>query len=703
VPPHAVTTTDDRAVAAARARTAAARTSDVPTATGRPLTSSSELAEPVRRVRRSGGSGYLPGLDGLRAIAVAAVVAYHLGYLPGGFVGVELFFVLSGWLITTLLLRDTPGSWPALATWWRRRLTRLTPAVAVVVAATLVVFGASNAVAVDGVATLTWWQNWRLVLEGTSYWSGTASPLRHAWSLAIEEQFYLVWPAVLVGVTWVSGRSGLGRRTCIGACALVGASASFAWAAWAAASVGDLSRIYFGTDTRVGALLLGCAVAAAGPAAGRAVASRRSTLAACAAAVVLVVACVVLDPSQRITYSGALLACAIASVLLILAAASPGPVQRALSVPVLRWVGQRSYGLYLWSWPVQLLVEREWPDGPRGVRSVVVVVVAVALAAASHRLVEQPLRRPTGTWAEPRQRRRIAWLAGGAALVVAVAYAAVVAPVPTTPQVDTEDSLRLALAEPAPPPTAATGADGSGTVPLEPAAPGPAPLPPAGVRAMIMGDSQAFMAAWLLSRDELPARIESLDTRAILGCGVLSHWGWRHVDPLLSNTAECESGPRSVELGLEGRPDLVIWPIGGWEHLPWERGGERLEPLSAELSAELYAAIVERGTQIAATGARLALVQWVCPGPATGSNVDPGDAARRTPEYARFVNAVIDRAAAVVPGAVVVRANEQMCVGGDPTGAPTAAKADAMSDGIHVDDDGQRWWWEWLAGQLPAA
>nr|HNH95229.1 acyltransferase family protein [Microthrixaceae bacterium] len=119
--------------------------------------------------------GTLPGLTGLRGIAVVAVVAYHLGYLPGGFVGVDLFFVLSGFLITSLLMSRPPVGAAGLRRWWARRVRRLTPAVAVVVLAVLALFLTRSGIALDAVATMTWWQNWHLIAEGTSYWASSPS------------------------------------------------------------------------------------------------------------------------------------------------------------------------------------------------------------------------------------------------------------------------------------------------------------------------------------------------------------------------------------------------------------------------------------------------------------------------------------------------------------------------------------------------
>ena len=592
---------------------------------------------PVRRVRRSGTAPltYRPGLDGLRALAVAAVIAYHLGHLPGGFVGVDLFFVLSGWLITSLLLRTTPGTARELVTWWQRRITRLTPAVALVVIATFVVFATTPGVTLDGVATMTWWQNWLLILEGTSYWSGAPSPLRHTWSLSIEEQFYLVWPALLVGLTVLARRSWLGRRQLIGAVAAVAATASFVWAAWLATTTDELSRVYFGTDTRAGGLLLGCAAAALLRGGSRAD-TARAPLTTCAVVAlgVLGAACLVLDPSRPSTYTGGLLISSIAAVVLIVAAARTGPLERVLSIPPLRWIGVRSYGLYLWSWPVQLLVEREWTDAPRWGRTALVVALTVVLAALSQRLVEEPLRRPTGTWAATVARRRAVWLVGLVLLVVTGWYATSSADPVDDRMVDAAESSDIALAEPVPAAPEATVAPEPEQAATE-AALGYHPLPATGVRAMIMGDSQAFMAGWMLGDDERPARFASLDTRAILGCGVLTHDGWGHVDPGSGRVVrfpECVDVPAAVQLGLQGQPDLVIWPVGAFEYWGWDRDGVRLDPMSGALADELVSSMVNRGAQVTAAGARLALVQWVCPGPNPAAGEEPGEDLRRTPE-----------------------------------------------------------------------
>ncbi|MGN6695670.1 MAG: acyltransferase family protein, partial [Aquihabitans sp.] len=211
-----------------------------------------------------------PGLDGLRGLAVAAVVAYHLEYLHGGFLGVDVFLVLSGFLITGLALGEIGDTGHlSLRAFWGRRVRRLVPALLVVVAVvTLVALAIGwprnrlDALGWDGVATLTWWANWRQV-QGPSYWASGENLFRHAWSLSIEEQFYVLWPLVLVAAAAIARRVRRSVVPIVGAVALTGAVASATWHLVLAHRLAaeDLSRVYVGTDARALAPLLGCALA----------------------------------------------------------------------------------------------------------------------------------------------------------------------------------------------------------------------------------------------------------------------------------------------------------------------------------------------------------------------------------------------------------------------------------------------------------
>lgn len=366
----------------------------------------------------------MPGLTGLRGVAVMSVIAYHLGYLRGGFIGVDVFFVLSGFLITTLLLRHTPASVAELRVWWSRRFTRLTPAVAVVVIAVLLAFAATSGIAIASLATLTWWQNWHLILDGTPYWAPNPSPLRHAWSLSIEEQFYAIWPPLLVCCVVLARRLAIRRPHLVVAVVAISLSvASFAWATYLAITRGaSLSRIYFGTDTRAGALLLGCT--AAGVLHGRAVFPARRSLSAAAgvATVGLIALSLTVSPDMRWTYTGGLLAAALCAVVIVLASMRPGPLATAMSWAPLQWLGLRSYALYLWSWPIQVVLEQRAPILSPLEVAALTLPASLVLSDLSLRFVEDPLRR-SRSWARRLTPRRAAWFGGLAVILAAMVFA----------------------------------------------------------------------------------------------------------------------------------------------------------------------------------------------------------------------------------------------------------------------------------------
>ncbi len=667
-------------------------------------------------IRRS----HVPGLDGLRAVAVAAVVAYHLGLLPGGFVGVDLFFVLSGFLITSLLLLRTPTGLTDLRRWWGRRVRRLTPAVTVVVLAVLVSFSAigaaSDSLDVDAVATLTWWQNWHLILADVSYWARQVSPLRHAWSLSIEEQFYLVWPVVLLAAVGVARRTSRNANRIVVAVASAGTLASFAWAAHLAGAGADLSRIYFGTDTRVGALLLGCAAAAVVDGRDTPTMGRRGALAAGAAAVVLIVLAVVLDPSEAATYLWGLPVAAIASLVMVLTAAFSAPVERALSAAALQWVGVRSYGIYLWSWPVQVFIEERWPDSPRWLVTLVTVTVAVALADVSLRLIESPLRLGTG-WAQSARKRGAAWVTGAAAVVIAVTAVMVTATGPTGFQaVSTEESAAAALR---PPPTTTSDPTAGASTPAssvdpqageaavgEPPGEQPLPLPeqttttaaPQRLRLAVFGDSVAFSSTFVSGPLQLhPAGIEIADGRGFIGCWLLSGDGWKaYEDTVLKRPHPlCAKQREAEQLALSAHPDWVVHFAGGWEGTTFiDPSGVRHRPQTPAVRQAILEELIQRGTEANAAGARIAWPVWACPGPESPLWFADG--------YAGWFNQILREASVAVPGSIVIEATDRVCVNADPDGVPTEEK-DIAWGREHHPHDGAWLWQVWIGPALWAA
>ena len=303
----------------------------------------------------------LPGLDGVRALAVIAVIAFHeqLSVLPGGFLGVDVFFVLSGYLITDLLV----AQWHQhgrlrLGNFWARRARRLLPALAtmlVVVTAVTAIIEPSQLAALRPalLAAVTYSSNWWQALHHQSYFTqfGPPPPLQHLWSLAIEEQFYLVWPLLLIAVL-SRCRSSRIRASAAWLCAALSALATVLIYLPGA----DPSRVYYGTDTHSSALLIGSALALSWPLRRlRALTADKARVAdglGLAGLALLGWAMGHYRGDDRALYPAGLLIAALAAGAVVLAADSPGLVSWMLGLPPLRWIGVRSYGIYLWHWPV---------------------------------------------------------------------------------------------------------------------------------------------------------------------------------------------------------------------------------------------------------------------------------------------------------------------------------------------------------------
>jgi peptidoglycan/LPS O-acetylase OafA/YrhL len=349
---------------------------------------------------------HVRALDGLRGAAVAGVLLFHGGHLTGGYLGVDLFFVLSGFLITTLLLveSDSRGS-IRLGSFWARRARRLLPALAGVlvgVALYCVVFADPdelNQIRDGAFSTIGYVANWQAIFSGNDYWAmfRAPSPLEHTWSLAIEEQFYLVWPLVFVGLlAWWK------RRTpqAVLVTSLVLAAASTALMLWLYEPA-NTARVYYGTDTRATAILLGAALAAALVVWGevRSHAGRIALeIAGVVGVAVLAWAWTGLDGGSETLYRGGLLACGIAAVAIIAASMHPrrGPISHAFSWKPLCLLGLISYGVYLWHWPVDIVVSADatgitgWP------LFFVQFACTLVIATASYLLLEMPIRRGAG-------------------------------------------------------------------------------------------------------------------------------------------------------------------------------------------------------------------------------------------------------------------------------------------------------------------
>jgi peptidoglycan/LPS O-acetylase OafA/YrhL len=342
------------------------------------------------------GNTRAPGLDGVRAIAVLAVLGFHegLSWLPGGFLGVDVFFVLSGYLITDQLATRANGS---IRRFWVRRARRLLPALLVmltgIAAVVAVLVPAQLAVLRPAITpALSYTSNWYEAVHHSSYFDtfGPVPPLKHLWSLAIEEQFYILWPLAVL----LLGKLGSNRmRSLITAGA---AAASALAAAFLYAPGTDPSRVYYGTDTHSSALLIGSALAFALPLADvRALPTSWTRLAdgaGLASLAVLTWAFVYLSGSDPLVYPYGLLIAAVAASGLVVAAASGGLVAAATSLAPFRWLGIRSYGIYLWHWPI-IAVGAALPTRQGPQLSMAEVAITFAIAAASWRFIEAPIQR----------------------------------------------------------------------------------------------------------------------------------------------------------------------------------------------------------------------------------------------------------------------------------------------------------------------
>ncbi len=420
----------------------------------RPVPCAPVLTAPPRTVPQRPGSqprlGYRPALDGVRALAVVAVFAYHanLRWARAGFLGVDLFFVLSGYLITALVLAERRREGRIdLRRFWIGRARRLLPAVLVLLASVAVavpILASDQAyrLRADLLSALGYVSNWRLIFGHQSYFHSAGRPpiLQHLWSLAVEEQFYLLWPPVLAFALRRRPYRRMVRPL------LIAAGASAALMALLYQPYSDPSRVYFGTDTRAAALLIGAALAAATTRWQLVEGIRRSGrlllealgIVALAALVWAVANVSEFDPAL---YRGGFLAVALSGAALVAAAARPGrPVLlgRVLGARPLVWLGQRSYSVYLWFWPV-LMLTRPHYDVPftglplLGLR----VGLTLALACASYRFVELPARagavgrlwadiRMAWSFRSPPARRTAAWVLAFSVVLTSVGLGLVV-------------------------------------------------------------------------------------------------------------------------------------------------------------------------------------------------------------------------------------------------------------------------------------
>ena len=614
---------------------------------------------------------YLPALDGIRGLSVAAVLAFHGGasWARGGFLGVSTFFTLSGFLITSLLFAEVQEKGRiGLVAFWTRRFRRLMPA-ALLTLLGVALYGALVAdpqqlwrLRADSLASLFYFANWQFVFSGRAYEElfGRPSPVQHFWSLSIEEQFYLVFPLLFLGLCRAAG----GSRARLGGALATLAIASLALTAWLHQPEQASTRVYYGTDTRAAELLIG-AVLALWLAPLRETSARRAplalTLAGCAGLAGSLSLWATATAGSGWLFEGGLGVVALASAAWIAAASSAGPLARALALEPLRRLGVISYGVYLIHWPVYLCLDAKATGlaGPAllGLR----VAVTLVLASLSYRYVELPIR--SGRWLPRFQ----VWKAAPVALALVAASLVGVTRhlvVPRTVQ-----------------------------HPLLGGSPMPAPRSVGGMelpRAIVFGDSVASTLGEGLERWGRHTGRANVWNLASYGCGLTHGSGAIDNTNASGGEARCGRGADWWRIQLDAfHPQTVYVMAGLWDlrdrRLPqWTQVRAPGDPIFDEwLLGEFELAV----DTLAASGARIVWLSYPCisPDPGAGIVLGPlGNTAALDPARLAHLNRVLlPELVKRRPGRIeLVDLDARVCPGGVFQGEVEGVK-DARPDGVH--------------------
>jgi peptidoglycan/LPS O-acetylase OafA/YrhL len=622
------------------------------------------------------GIDYIPALDGIRGVAILVIMGYHGGVFltSGGFFSLDTFFALSGFLITSLLISEhqrTGGI--RLSRFWVRRARRLLPGLLLMLlgvaffAAFLVPAGTYPTLRGDGLASLFYVANWHFIASGSNYFDQTAltSPLTHMWSLAVEEQFYLIWPLVVLGVFSLA-RS---RRLLFVVC-VVGALVSALEMALLY-SVSNVNRVYYGTDTRAQSLLVGAALAVGlslwsdrrsqghAPAPTWAIQSRRGRLlvllVGLAGAAGSLILWTTVSYNDAFAYRGGFLLAALATsgVLLSVVTLQQSILAVALAWAPLRYVGRISYGMYLWHFPLFTYLNGArlhvtgWPLFS------VRVTATLVIATASYYLVELPIRR--GTLFSSRSLRVLTPI-GVSVTVVALVVGTIGPSVAATP-------APVHATKPAGPP----------------------------VKVLVLGDSTALTLDIGLNEHAADYGVDA-DNAGIFGCGVTSgaEYQLKGVDAPMA--PECSGNPPDFQWAKLWayrisvfHPNVVMILVGRWETVNRTYQGSWTNILHPTYAAYVKSQLRNAVHIAGAGGARVVLLTAPCDDSGEQPNGSPWP--EDAPQRLAIFNHLVRQVVAEVPGTSLLNFNAMACPGGHYEEYMDGQQV-RESDGVHFTFDG---------------